>query len=374
MVAHKFQRKVGRPQLIVLLPLLLCVAVAAGLSTGCSSHPTDLRTLVPADALVYLETNDLAEAMKPIVESKNVDQRSKPDLSSLKGVQVAIAITGFETSEQKVTDEQSSAEIKPKFVAVIDTHAWHFQAVRFAQDKLGAFVERTYGSKPTLDEPERNGGRDMTWTAADGRKAYAFVTGGVVYFSNDHAAIDRCLAVKKGEADSIAKVGKIQPTPTDAIASGYVSADGVANLADVVGLKFAAAASDDPKTRAAVATVVPQILRGMITEVLWTARPSEKAVQDVYQVTMPEKVVSTLKDTRPSDLEQRVGSTLVSMLSDSGIDPVNSRLIAASVVALIKPSESTQTQFTATGMQRTTISETGLLGSLLTSLVPGPIS
>ena len=115
-----------------------------------------MRTLVPAETLVYLETNDLAAALQPIVDSKPFNEvaKSKPDFSALKGVQLAVAVTGFETSEEKVNDEQSVGRIQPRFVAVADTHAWNFQAVAFAEQKLGSFVEESttasqHSKKPT---------------------------------------------------------------------------------------------------------------------------------------------------------------------------------------------------------------------------------
>ena len=54
-----------------------------------------MRTLAPADALVYLEINDLAAALQPIIDSKPFNEvaKSKPDFSALKGVQLAVAIT-----------------------------------------------------------------------------------------------------------------------------------------------------------------------------------------------------------------------------------------------------------------------------------------
>ncbi|MGB5013127.1 MAG: hypothetical protein WBO68_03780, partial [Pyrinomonadaceae bacterium] len=86
-----------------------------------------MRTLVPAETLVYLETNDLAVALQPIVDAKPFMEvaKSKPDLSALKGVQLAVAVTGFETSEEKLTDEHSVGRVQPRFVAVADTHAWN---------------------------------------------------------------------------------------------------------------------------------------------------------------------------------------------------------------------------------------------------------
>src|SRR5438093_12689453 len=96
--------------------LHLCVFALILLSLSCSSSKqTDLRSLVPADSLVYLETNDLAAALQPIVDSKPFNEvaRYKPDLSALKGVQVAVAVSGFETSEEQLTDEHSTARIQP---------------------------------------------------------------------------------------------------------------------------------------------------------------------------------------------------------------------------------------------------------------------
>src|SRR6059058_6698472 len=98
MVSRKFELKLS-VGLVVFSWLLLFVS--------CSSKPTDLRSLAPADALVYLETNDLGAALQPIVDSKGFGDaaKSKPDLSALKGVQLAIAVTGFETSEEQVNEE-----------------------------------------------------------------------------------------------------------------------------------------------------------------------------------------------------------------------------------------------------------------------------
>ena len=75
-----------------------------------------MRSLVPAETLVYLETNDLAAALQPIVDAKPFMEvaKSKPDFSALKGVQLAVAVTGFETSEEKLTDEHSVGRVQPR--------------------------------------------------------------------------------------------------------------------------------------------------------------------------------------------------------------------------------------------------------------------
>ena len=100
---------------ILFLSVSICVYLWLILLSSCASKPTDMRSLVPAETLVYLETNDLAAALQPIVDSKPFNEvaKSKPDFSALKGVQLVVAVTGFETSEEKLTDEHSVGRVQP---------------------------------------------------------------------------------------------------------------------------------------------------------------------------------------------------------------------------------------------------------------------
>ncbi|MEO6655634.1 MAG: hypothetical protein ABIO36_06085, partial [Pyrinomonadaceae bacterium] len=281
------------------MSLHLCVFALIIFSLSCSSKPTDLRTLVPAETLVYLETNDLAAALQPIVDSKQFMEaaKKKPDFSALQGVQLAVAVTGFETSEEKLTDENSVGKVQPHFVAVADTHAWQFQTVRFAEQKLGAFVAQIYDSEPTLEKSEKSDGRFFTWTAKDGRKAYALVKGGLIYFGNDESAIDKCLAVRSGEADSIVKTGKVQSADPATLASGYVSTDGIAQIANIVGLKFASEAGENSEIQSAIAGILPQLLRNSIIEISWTATKTEQGIEDNYSVTFKPEVGKVFSET-----------------------------------------------------------------------------
>src|SRR6266513_2094796 len=164
MAVKRYKMRKSR-KAVLWLSFSLCLCVSA-VNFSCATKPTDMRSLVPADSLVYLETNDLAAALQPIVDSKPFNEvaKRKPDFSTLKGVQLAVAVTGFETREEKLTDEHSIGRIQPHFVAVADTHAWNYQAVGFAEQKLGAFVEKIYDSEPMLEKSDKNGGKYFTWT------------------------------------------------------------------------------------------------------------------------------------------------------------------------------------------------------------------
>ena len=281
-----------------LASLLLCVFALILLSLSCGSKPTDLRTLAPAETLVYLETNDLAPALQPIVDSKPFTEvaKRKPDLSALKGLQLAVAVTGFETSEEKLTDEHSVGRVQPHFVAIADTHAWNYQAVKFAELKLGSFVESIYDSEPTLEKSDKSGGKYFTWTAKDGRKAFALVVDSLIFFGNDESAIDKCLAVRHGEADSIIKTGKVALADPATLASGYVSTDGIAQIANIVGLKYASEAGEDSEVQSAIAGILPLLLRSSITDVSWTATKTDQGIEDKYKITLPPDLANTLNE------------------------------------------------------------------------------
>ena len=326
MLAQNFQRKVAKEQrrkesnqkvdwpgtleltrhkkgdnlsILSFASLHLCVFALIFFSFSCGTKPTEMRTLVPADSLVYLETIDLFAALQPIIDSKPFTEvaKSKPDLSALKGVQLAVAVTGFETSEEKLNDEQSIGRVQPRFVAIADTHAFHFQAVRFAEARLGSFVAKIYDSEPTLEKSEKSGGKYFTWTAADGRKAYALAIDSLIYFGNDESAIDKCLAVKRGEADSIVKTGKIQPADPQTLASGYVSTDGIAQIANIVGLKFASEAGEDSEVQSAIAGILPKLLRNSVTEISWTASKANDGIEDKYLISLPPDVANVFSET-----------------------------------------------------------------------------
>ena len=297
---HRFRKSTTQKNVIhklLILSALICVNPL--LLFSCSAKPTDMRSLAPADSLVYLETNDLAAALQPIIDSKPFNEvaKYKPDLSALKGVQLAVAVTGFETSEEKVDDEQVIGRIEPHFVAIADTHAWNFQAVGFAETKLGSFVEKIYDQSPTLEKTDKHGGKYFTWTALDGRKSYALVIDSLIYFANDESSIEKCLAVRHNEVDSIIKTGKVPNASQEILASGYVSTDGVAQIANIVGLQFASESSEDSEVQSAIAGIVPQLLRSSITEISWASTKTEHGIEDKYSISMPSDIADVFNKT-----------------------------------------------------------------------------
>lgn len=276
---------------------------ASVLLVSCSQRPTDLRALAPGETVIYLETNDLGKAMRSVFESRPVKESkvAVPDLAALDGVQAAVAVAGFEMREQKLTDEQSVGKITPKFVLIADTHKWSFQARAFAETKLGAFVADIYGSEPKLEKSEKAGGSYFAWTAADGRKAFALAIEGLIYFGNDETLIDHCIAVRKGESAPFdAKV--LHSQNPDDLAYGYISPDGVAQLANVVGVRLAAESTEEGEVRTAIAGVIPKLVRGAVKDVHWTAQKKDGRIEDRWEIDMPNEVAAVFAETMtPAD-------------------------------------------------------------------------
>jgi hypothetical protein len=308
MLLLKFKRKDAKTQrrkdnlLKIFVPLRLCVLAFLLLFISCASPPTDLRSFAPADTLVYLETNDLGKALGALTESKAFQDaaQAKPDFSALQGMQTAIVVTGFEASENQVTAENSILNFKPRFVAIADTHTWNRYTLQFTEERLGNFVNETYGGEVTLEAGEKNGGKSFVWTAKDGRKAFAFVKDSRIFFSNDESALEKSLAVFRGEAESLVKnesLGKMRETAKDALAFGYVSADGIAQISNLAGVSTALASTDDDEGRSFIARVLPQILRNSVKEIFWTATKTEQGIEDKYSVSLTPENTSVLKET-----------------------------------------------------------------------------
>ena len=299
MTKFTLQRRVFSPRLPVSLsPLLPLLLVAAALLAACGSKPTDPRTVIPGDALVYLESKDLREALRPITESPKFEAaaKSKPNLDALKGVRVSIAVTGFETSQEAVTEENAVLNFQPRFVAVAETNAWGWQATSFIENQLGEFVNDVYDGEVEMQSTPRDDGRFYVWTAQDGRKAFALQQGSLVFFGNDESAIERCQAVKRGEAESIAKNSKITDDE-GRMAFGYISSEGIGQIANIAGVSLAMGASEEDEVKSFVAGVLPEILRNSVKELTWTMAMSKDGIEDKVVISLDDESSRVFSET-----------------------------------------------------------------------------
>jgi hypothetical protein len=286
--------------------VLLLIAVLSFVS--CSTQSTDVRTVIPGDALVYMETQDLGGALHAVTDNDafRAAAKSQPDFSALNGIKVGVAVTGFESKDIPAADGASELNIRPRFVAVAETNAWNYQAIKFAENKLGEFVNDIYGGGVELERFPRFDGDYFIWTAQDGRKAYGLVIGSLIFFGNDDTAIEKCVAVRKGEGEAIARTGKIPSG--DYLAAGYVGPDGVAQIANIGSIQLAVGAGEEEEVRGFIARVLPEIVRNSVKEATWTARKTEQGIEDAYTLTTDPEIAKVLEQTiKPGSAEEIPG-------------------------------------------------------------------
>ncbi len=309
---------------MIWLMIFLAMAMAAA---SCGSPPTDPRTAIPEDALIFVQTQDLGRLIGAVAESPRFAEAAegKPDLRAINGIEMAVAVTGFETIEQPVTDANSVLNFRPRFVAVAETRLWNFQVLGFVEEELGLFISEAYGGEAKLEISEKHGGRYFIWLGQDGQKAYALVLGSLIIFGNDESALERALAAKNGEIGSIAK--RTEFADPAGLVSGFVSKDGIAQLANISGISLANRASDDADVQSFVARVLPEVLRNTVTEIHWKSQAVENGIEDRLTISTVSETGAVLgesmaaADGGPLGLERFVPETIVSATRYNLKDP-----------------------------------------------------
>lgn len=282
----------------------LCAIIFSLALNACrNSQKVDLRRLTPAGTIVYLETNNLAKTLAAITENQAFRELADqtPDFSALENVQLAIAVTGFETSENQVSDENSVINFTPRFVAVAETHAWQWQTVALAENQLDNFVRETYGADAALEKSDKPNGKFFAWTAKDGRKVFAFVAGSQIYFGNDLAAIEKRISDNPADNQSLAdgeSFSRADPENSATnLAFGYVSSIGIAQIANLAGVSVAVETTEESNGRSFIARILPQILQNTTQEIVWTASKTERGIEDKFVISLKPEVTAVTKET-----------------------------------------------------------------------------
>lgn len=288
------------PASIFLLFIIFCLAFSACRTV----QKTDMRSLAPRDAIAYLEINDLSVMLNTLTDTKVFQENStnKPDFSTFENVQAAVVITGFETSEKQINEENSVLNFKPKFVAIADSHAWKTTAVSIVENQIGKFAKESYGEDVKLEKSEKRDAKFFVWTNREESKFFAAVSHSVIYVGNDEALLDKCLAVERGEAESLLKNENLAQASERAnaenlLAFGYVSPESIKQFADIAGVSVALKSTESDESKSLIAQVLPNILKNTTKELVWTARKAENKIEDNFFVSLNDEAVSIFQET-----------------------------------------------------------------------------
>ena len=282
--------------------LLFCLLLCVFWLSSWSYSPTDLRRFAPIETSIWLESNNLEETLNSITENETFQKitTGKTDFSALDGVQIAVAVTGFETTEKQITDQQSILNFKPKFAVIAETHAWSWQTNSLVEYNLDNFIRKQYGADATLEKNPKDNGTLYKWTSNDNRQSFAFVEGSLVFFGNNLESIEKCVAAKNNTAENLTNNGLLnskREAANNSLAFGYISGDGIKQIADLVGIKQAIETSEENAPRSFISKILPEIVRGTIKEISWTAIKNENKIEDKFFIETTPEISNVLKET-----------------------------------------------------------------------------
>lgn len=304
----------------ILLSIITLVVLLAAWVWWNRPEAVDMATYVPAESLIYLETNSLPAIVgglsstdawralaPPAGLSPNVGRVGwLSRLSAWSGIgsaetvvfsraQVAVAVLGFEVTEESSTVR----DIKPRIALVAETHTGAARVQTAVTKLIGNYARRKYG-EPTILRDEADASTFITWTTPDGkRKIVAAINESVAIVGNDEEAVRACLAVRRGERASLASDEqlaemRVRMSANGALAFGYVSAAGVGRLLEMAAVAYGGQLASDPKTQSAAAILIPQLASRILGSVAWSSAIAEGSVVDNYYLHLQNELASRL--------------------------------------------------------------------------------
>lgn len=272
------------------------------LLTACGNDERRLRSIAPADSVIYIESPNLGALLRTLSDSPAFRSTGAEamDVSALDGVEVAVAVSGFRASENSVTDDEAVLSFQPQFTLIGETHGWSWQVERLVDETLGDFVKGAYGKDARTERITRDGVDWREWTASDGRKAFAAISGSLVFFSNNEEGIRRTLEVLAGKRESLLSnesLSRRYEASGEKLAFGFVTEEGVRQLSAFAGISMAIDRADEADVQSVISSVLPQLIGNSVTEIVWTARSSDNGILDEIGIGIKQDIGKVFSET-----------------------------------------------------------------------------
>jgi hypothetical protein len=373
------RRKLVRRLLFVAGALVLLAAVWLWWNRF---QKADMAAYVPMDTLVYAEADSLPAITSALTQTDAWKALSAPagirtDLGQIgwlsrlalwtgigpaeavvfSRAQVAVAVVGFNAA-----DAGDTLRVKPRYAVVLETHTSAGRARSAIENRVADFARRAYG-EPRLEHRQVDGTDLATWSAPVGeRRIILAVVESVVVIGNDELAVRACLAVRRGEQQSLSGTPQLEEMRErvaghGALAFGFVSAKGAARLMEVGATLYAGQFSEDPRTQSAAAVVLPQLAK-ILGSAGWSARMTGGHIEDRYYLSLQTEVAARLRTPLTLTDNARPGS--------GGTTPAASDLLPAETYSISRY-ESTDAEAAWRGMKGAIISQLDTVGAFVVS-------
>lgn len=297
---------------LLALAFLLILIGAAWLWWTLPSR-VDMADYAPADSLVYVEFNNLAEvahaiqqtdawrAVTPITNSapsapnRVLTTAARAGLGPLEAVlfartQVALVVLGMNTSEQDDT-----LKVRPEVAVIAETHTSQWRTKPAAVEAVKKLATLAYGASMCA---ERSGDAEYIECTIAGaeRKIVGAVDGTLVVIGNSDNAVRSCLEVRRGARPSLRTDPELLKVRSGAIsektlAFGYISPANSAKLFSWAAPLLMGQAPGDEQLQQLLSVSAGKVLRG----VAWTASSSQGGIEDRFLFSLEPGVVSRLE-------------------------------------------------------------------------------
>lgn len=304
-------------------------------------HTLDMSEYAPADAIVYIEANDLPAVAAALFSTeawtrtaRENNSRITPrrvewlstivrytgigtaDAVVMARAQIAVAVLDIHAAAEAASEQELAVNIKPRFAAVIETNMSERRA-RLGLEKILSRIAAQTFSPPQLARESANDVQITIWSglSGDNRNIFLAVKDSFAVVANDRAALDACLAVYRGERPAIASDTEMralreqtrasrQQNDRDTVslnqdnqplAFGYVSSSGANRLFQILAPLYAVQLSVNPKIQSAAAALLPQLATRFLGGAAWTMRARDNAIEDNYFFKLPPDFAARLR-------------------------------------------------------------------------------
>ncbi|HEX8143028.1 MAG TPA: hypothetical protein VF553_10575 [Pyrinomonadaceae bacterium] len=280
----------------------------------------DMMAYVPVDTVVYMEANSLPEITRALTATDAWMALALPagirsDLGQLGWLSRLALWTGIGPAEAVVfsraqvavavmsltsADAGETLKVKPRYAVVVETHTSAGRARAAVESRLGDFARRAYG-EPRIERRQVDGTEFLTWSSpSEERHIIAAIVESVAIIGNDEGAVRACLAVRRGERQSLSGVAQIEEmrervAGNGALAFGYVSVKGTAQLLELGAAIYASQISADPRLQSLAAVVLPQLSSKILGSAGWSARMTGGVIEDRYFISVQDSVAARMR-------------------------------------------------------------------------------
>ena len=296
---------------LVLVPLGILIA-AAGLWFNLPVK-TDLADYAPADAIVYVEFNSLADVARTIQHTNawkaaapitgngpDGDNRllitaARAGLAPVESVlfartQVALVVVGLSASEQEDT-----LKVRPDIALIAETHTAPWRTKPVMIDSVKRLAQFAYGASSCIG-PTGDGDRFECSIPGSDRKLVGAINGTTVILANSDNALKSCLEVRAGTRPSIGTDAEFKQMRSsvatgESLGFGYISAANSAKLFSWTAPLLMGMAPGDQQLQQLLTYSAAKILRG----IAWTSVPLNGGIEDRFLFSLEPGVVERLQ-------------------------------------------------------------------------------